>query len=136
MPWTCENCGRTFNRKSQSHSCNSRRLDDAFSGDKAKWRELYQELLERTKDRVGEFIEYCPSVGIMWKHTSTFAETKFKKNCIEVVFFSDRLHPERKPDRWLQTSANRTAHSILVTDNSNFDEFIDWIAESYALTKK
>jgi hypothetical protein len=136
MPWICETCGRSFNRKGQSHSCSSRTLDNAFSGEKAKWRELYSELRERTAARVGEFTEYCPSVGVMWKHTSTFAEAKFKKDCMEVAFYSDRLRPERNPVKWLQTSANRTAHLITVTDNNNFDEIIDWIAESYALTRR
>lgn len=136
MPWTCETCGRTFNRKRQSHSCSSRLLDDVFSGGKEKWRGLYMELLQRTKEQVGEFTEYCPSVGIMWKHTSTFAEVKFKRESIEIVFYSERLRPERNPDRWLQTSVNRTAHAIIVTDNSNFEEIIDWITESYALTRR
>lgn len=136
MSWTCEICGRTFNRRGQSHSCDSRPLEEAFSGWKAKWRELYMELLEGTKERVGSFTEYCPSVGVMWKHTSTFAEVKFKRDNMEVVFYSEKLRTERNPDRWLQTSANRVAHAVLVKDNTNVNELIDWIEESYALTRR
>ena len=72
----------------------------------------------------------------MWKQTSTFAEVKCKKDVMEIAFYSDRLHPEREPTRWLQTSTNRVAHLISVKDDRNFETILNWIVESYLLTQK
>jgi len=136
MPWTCEICGRIFNRKGQYHSCKQRSLDAAFSRQGEKWRYLYAELKKRVEERIGPFAEHCPSVGVMWKHTSTFGEVKFKRAFMEVVFYSDRFRPDRNPTRWLQTSVNRTAHVVAVSDDSLFDDIVDWLEESYFLTKR
>lgn len=72
----------------------------------------------------------------MWKHTSTFAEVKCKKETMEVVFYSDRLQADRNPIKHMQTSANRVAHAVAFTDNSNMEEMLEWIEESYHLTKR
>lgn len=134
--WTCEICGRTFRRQGQSHSHDARTKEDAFRGDKVKWLPLYENLKARAVERLGPFSEYYPSVGVMWKQTSTFAEVKCKKDVMEIAFYSDRLHPEREPTRWLQTSTNRVAHLISVKDDRNFETILNWIVESYLLTQK
>jgi len=114
----------------------SRSLDDAFSGKGEQWRPLYDELKRRVQERVGPFTEHCPSSGVLWKHTSTFGEIKFKRNCMEAVFCSDSLKMERQPVRWLRNSVNRVWHSIEVTDASNFGDLVEWFVESYVLTRR
>jgi hypothetical protein len=135
MAWTCEICGRTFARARQSHSCRSRSLADVFTGGAEKWRPLYEELRSQATELLGPFTEHCPSVGVMWKHTATFAVVKFKRNAMEVVFYTDGLRPERNPALWRQISARRTAHLVEVTDDHGFPALLDWIAESFVFTQ-
>ncbi len=111
-------------------------LDKTFSHSKAKWKPLYLDLLRYSKSVLPEFREYFPAVGVLWKHTSTFAGIKCTQKAIQIEFYSDRLHPQRNPIKSLQTSANRVMHLIEITDHSSFDLIFDWIKESYFLTKK
>ncbi len=134
MSWTCEVCGRTFTRKDQNHACASHSLETNFAGWRAKWLPLYQKLLERAKAELPDFTEFYPAAGVMWRHTSTFAEIKSKPDAMEVVFYSQQLRADRNPIRHLQTSANRVVHVVEAVDETPFDDFLRWIKESYALT--
>lgn len=87
------------------------------------------------RKKLPEFYEYCPSVGVMWKDKSTFAEFKYARDAFHIIFFAEHLMPERNPIQFLKTSAHRVAHKIAVTDNSNFPEILIWIEESYVLTQ-
>lgn len=109
-------------------------LDKAFSGGKAKWRSLYEQLRDAGREGLPEFREFFPAINVRWKHSSTFAEISCVSQALRIEFYADRLHPQRNPIKTLQTSANRVAHTVEITDASRFDEVLDWIAESYRLT--
>ncbi len=111
-------------------------LDKAFSLSKAKWKPLYLELLSSAKNALPEFREYFPAVGILWKHTSTFAGIKCTQKALQIEVYSDRLHPERSPAKSAQMSANRVMHLFEAADNSAFESILEWVYESYNLTKK
>ncbi|KAA6307305.1 hypothetical protein EZS27_041028 [termite gut metagenome] len=110
MTWICPVCGRTFNRRGQSHSCygnNPLTLADAFAGYKEHWLPLYFELKERTGHKTGTFTEFFPSTGVMWKHPSTFAMIRCKHEAMEIEFYSHKLQMERNPVRYLKNSKYR-----------------------------
>lgn len=52
-----------------------------------------------------------------------------------VEFYSDIPHLERNPVKMIQTSKNRVAHTIEITDNFGFDDVLKWINESYCLAR-
>ncbi len=111
-------------------------LDKAFSLSKAKWKPLYLELLRYAEHALPAFHEYFPAVGVLWKHTSTFAGIKCTQKAMQIEMYADRLHPERNPVKSLKTSANRVMHLIENTDRSAFGLLIEWMNESYYLTMK
>jgi hypothetical protein len=135
MTWKCPLCGRPFRNQNQMHSCNSRTVDEAFAGNGKKWLPLYNELLAAARNILPEFYEHCPSSGVMWKDKSTFAEFKYTRNAFNIVFYADRLKPEREPVKYLKTSAKRVVHMIACTHNKNFPQILEWIEESYILTQ-
>lgn len=111
-------------------------LDKVFVLSKAAWRPLYGKLLERAQEALPPFHEYFPAIGILWKHTTTFAGFKPTKAAIRVEFYADRLHLERNPVKYLQTSANRVSHVVELTDEDGIDAMLGWLEEAYTLTKR
>ncbi len=111
-------------------------ISKCFSLSKAKWQPLYEKLRDNARVCLPEFIEYFPAVGILWKHTSTFMQVKCTKSALQIEFYSDELHTDRNPVKYLQMSPKRVMHMIEVTDLSNLDKIMVWIKESYDLTAK
>ncbi|MEL7567413.1 MAG: DUF5655 domain-containing protein, partial [Dehalobacterium sp.] len=74
-----------------------------FSGVRAKWLPLYEQLCSMSLEKLGTFDEYETSSAVLWRHNSTFAEVSAKKDCMVVAFASDVLHDEWEPSKVLQT---------------------------------
>lgn len=106
-----------------------------FSGVRAKWLPLYEQLRGMAQDKLGTFEEHETSSTVQWKHNSTFAEISAKKNCMVVAFAAVSVHDEWEPAKVLQTSKNRAAHYFEVTDDALFPQLIERIAQAYALTQ-
>lgn len=110
-------------------------MNELFSGVRAKWEPLYAQLKEDAEARLGEFSEYPTSSAMQWKHNSTFAEIRAKKDCLVIGFPSDQPHDEWQPSKIQQTSKSRFAHYFDVTDDRDFPVFLERIEAAYALTK-
>ena len=134
MSWICEVCGRGFARRNQLHSCSANDLEHAFSGNGKKWLPLYQKILSIGRENLPPFTEHFPSVGIMWRGSSTFAEFRYTKNKFYAFFFLDTLREESHPIKHFQMSTNRVVHQVSVNEE-NVDEIMIWIVESYYLTQ-
>ena len=106
-----------------------------FTGVRAKWLPLYEELKVMIERKVGAFEVRETSSAILWRHSSTFAEVSAKSSCMVVAFASDTVRDEWKPVKTLQTSKNRVVHYFEVTDNRLFPVLVERIAVAYALTK-
>ncbi|UWG96605.1 DUF5655 domain-containing protein [Dehalobacter sp. DCM] len=106
-----------------------------FSGVRAKWLPLYEQLRSMAQVKLGPFEEYETTSAVLWKHTTTFAEVSAKKDCMVVGFASDVIHDEWEPTKVVQTSKNRVAHYFEVTDNDSFPVVIERITRAYALTQ-
>ncbi len=109
--------------------------DLIFSGVRAKWLPLYEQLRKLVHGKLGPFDEYETSSAVLWKHTTTFAEVSAKKDCMVVAFASNILHDEWEPSKVLQTSKNRVVHYFEVRDNALFPVLLERIAQAYTLTQ-
>lgn len=106
-----------------------------FSGVRAKWLPLYDQLHSMALEKLGSFDEYETASAVIWKHTTAFTEVSAKKDCMVVAFASDVVHDEWQPSKVLQTSKNRVVHYFEVTDNALFPVLIERIAQAYTLTQ-
>jgi len=106
-----------------------------FSGVRAKWLPLYEQLRGMEMEKLGAFDEHETSNALLWRHQSAFAEISAKKACMVIAFASDVLHDEWEPSKVLQTSKNRVVHYFEVTDGVLFPELIERIAQAYILTQ-
>jgi uncharacterized protein YdhG (YjbR/CyaY superfamily) len=106
-----------------------------FTGVRAKWLPLYKQLYDRVMGAVGPFEEYETANAIQWKHNSTFAEVRAKKDGMVIAFASDKIHDDWNASKVLQTSKNRVAHYFEVTDDTLFSVFTERISQAYQLTQ-
>lgn len=109
--------------------------DSVFSGVRARWLPLYQQLHRMASERLGPFDEYEISGAVVWRHHSAFTEIRAKKSCMVVAFASDTLHEKWKPSKVLRISRNRVAHYFEVEDDASFPALVERIAGAYALTQ-
>jgi len=105
-----------------------------FSGARAKWLPLYEQLRALAVEKLDAFAERETASVIQWRHNSAFAELNAKKDALVVAISSDILHEEWAPVKTVQTSKNRVVHYFEVTDSALFPEFIERMAQVYALT--
>lgn len=106
-----------------------------FTGSRAQWLSLYEELQEQVEAILGSFEVRETKKTRQWKHTSTFVEVSTKKGGLVVAFASDVVHDDWQPTKVIQTSKNRFAHYFEVVDNSSFSQLVERIVLSYHLTK-
>lgn len=106
-----------------------------FSGVRAKWLPLYEQLRGMAMDKLGVFDEHETSNAVLWRYHSAFAEVSANKACMVVAFASDVLHDEWESSKVLQTSKSRVVHYFEVTDNALFPELIERITQAYILTQ-
>lgn len=108
--------------------------NNVFTGVRAKWESLYHELFKLVENKVGKFNIKHTSNSILWKHTSTFAEIRAKKDSLIVAFSSDKLHDDWATVKTLQTSKHRVAHYFEVVDSGELPLLADRIKEAFYLT--
>jgi uncharacterized protein YdhG (YjbR/CyaY superfamily) len=109
--------------------------DAVFTGAREQWRPLYLELKKMTEQAVGPFEERPGSRGMLWRHSTSFAELGAKKDCLTVAFAAGSLHDEWEPVKVLQTSKNRVVHYFEARDAKDFPALVEGITAAYALTK-
>ena len=133
--WTCQKCGRKFERKNQSHSCNIYPLDKHFEG-KEHAKVLYNRLKEEISKEIGPFTIESLSCCIHFVTTFTFAAVYALKDKIRVNF---TLNYDLKNSRLVkvsQMSANRYLYDIDIRNESEIDgELISLLKQAYNLKK-
>lgn len=135
--WVCSNCGRSFKRKDQNHSCVLISTDSLFEKRPAELRQLYKLICKEVK-KFGSYKEETvkPDV-IFFKTKSTFLGIKVKKDHLEIEFFLDRLEDIPPVFKYLQTSKNRIVHVVAIDNNDEVNsQLINWIKHSYNLVSK
>jgi uncharacterized protein YdhG (YjbR/CyaY superfamily) len=105
-----------------------------FSGVRAPWQGLYEELREMTHKALGAFEERKTADAVIWRKNSAFAEIAARKDGLVIAFARETVFDEMNPVKVAQTSKNRVVHSYAAHDNTYFPWFVARIHEAYALT--
>jgi predicted transport protein len=130
--WTCPNCGRTFKRKDQQHTCTLISKDSLFAKRPPGLKTLYEKIVKQV-EKFGNYREETvnPDV-IFFKTKSTFLAVKVKKDHLDIEFFLDHLEDTPPVSKYLQTSKYRVAHVVPVDRVEEINEqLISWIKNSY-----
>jgi hypothetical protein len=129
--WSCPQCGRQFERKSQPHSCRPYLLAGHFKG-KAAGRLLYEKLKKAVKNEMGSFKIESLACCIHFVSTFTFAAVKIFKDMIRVDFSLSRKIKSKRIGQFLQMSAHRYLYVVDIFNEDDIDEeLLKWIREAY-----
>ena len=135
--WTCSNCGRSFKNVNQQHGCRLIQKEQLFEKRPAVFKDIFKKIVSIIKP-LGEFREeIVPPDVIYFKIISTFLAVKVKRDHLEVEFFLDHRDDSPLVSKYLQTSAHRFVHVVLVDSMDDIDvQMNNWIKHSYQLILK
>lgn len=135
--WTCTLCNRSFRNSNQSHSCKPVSKENITGTISPALQPVYKKII-KIINRFGPYRE--EPVGkhvIYFKTASTFMAIKLKKDHLEVEFFLDHKITAPVVTKMLQTSANRFACTVPVSNTGEINqELASWLNCSYELVKK
>jgi hypothetical protein len=131
--WTCEKCGRSFEKKGQFHSCQKVPLEQHFRN-KTKAKELFDLLVDNVNDQVGkvQIISLPCCVHLYGKYD--FLAVLPKKNNLEIRFALNRKleYPRLKQGVLIAADQYKNCIDINETKEVN-EELIKWLSEAYHL---
>ncbi|MDR1784921.1 MAG: DUF5655 domain-containing protein [Spirochaetaceae bacterium] len=110
-------------------------MDKMFSGVRAQWLPLYEEVKKQTKAALGDFEERETGNALFWRHSFVFAEIMVRKDCLVAAFPALVPHPEWEPLRITRISLHRAMHFFELRDAARIPWLVERFAESYSLTK-
>jgi hypothetical protein len=130
--WTCTNCGRSFEKAKQPHSCQKIPLKQHFEN-KEKAKKLFDYLLKRCND-IGTYkvISIPCCIHLFGKYD--FLAALPKKDGLEIRFALDRVlnSPRLKQSVPLSTKVFKNCFEI-TSEKEIDDKFMEWLKESYHL---
>lgn len=131
--WTCPECGRSFERQGQQHSCRPFALERHFER-KPYGKQLYDRLVSRMKKDISplkiESLECC----IHFVSTFTFAAVKILRNKIRLDFALTRQLQHPRIARPLKMSVHRYLCVVDISREEEIDdELMGWIREAHLI---
>jgi hypothetical protein len=129
--WTCQKCGRIFNKARQPHSCQKIPLTHHFKN-KEKAKQLFEYLVKQINTKIGMCKIISIPCCIHLFGTYDFLAVLPKKDSLEIRFaFNRKLHtPRLKQSVPLSTKSFKNC--VDITTKEEIDtELFKWINESF-----
>lgn len=133
--WTCDECGRVFGRRGQSHDCSpGLTLEEYFETGPAHERPVFDEVMRRLEP-LGPIHLDVVSVGIFLKNPGKFAELRPMQRWVAIWFPLRRRADHPTITRKVVGYGNRYWHVANVTRPQDVDnDLVDLLTEAYADT--
>jgi hypothetical protein len=133
MTWQCPDCGRTFSRSNQWHSCVRATLEDHFADKDPHLLQIFEQLmneLRRTAD-----VELDPvQTSINLRSHSNFAVVYPHRQHLILEFLADREIDSSRIHRTQRLGPMRVSHFVRVASAEDIDEqLVNWLARAYAM---
>ncbi len=134
--WTCNNCGRVFEKAKQPHSCHKIPLKEHFKN-KVKAKELFDHLVERIDSKVGKVQTISLPCCVHLFGSYDFLAALPKKDRLEIRFSLDRTLDSPRLTQSVPVSAKffKNCIDIKTLEEIN-EELIQWLKQAYHLKDK
>jgi len=129
--WHCDQCGRDFANRNQSHACGQHDLDHHFAGKRPEIRRLFDAFVGAVK-AIGPTRIVPEKTRIAFQVRMSFAQLTPRRNWIDGHFVLARRveHPRFRRDETF--SPRNDLHAFRLTSIDEIDdEFREWLAEAY-----
>jgi hypothetical protein len=131
--WNCDNCGKSFEKAKQPHSCKKVPLESHFKN-KEKAKELFDYLVKKVNSEVGKckLISLPCCIHLFGKYD--FLAALPKKDKLEIRFGLNRKLESLRLKQSVPISANGVKNCININSKKEIDEeLIKWLYEAYHL---
>jgi len=130
--WTCPECGRSFARPSQWHSCQVVGVEKHFERAGPGLRDLYESVLQV----VASFgaLEAVPTkTGITLLARTSFAGIKVRRDCLRLGFLLSRRLDDSRVFNIEVLSPRKIGHHVDLRSEADLDAQLRlWLEEAYA----
>jgi hypothetical protein len=132
--WTCPECSRQFGRTNQGHECApAMTVEEYFSTGPEFERPIF-EAVHAHLASLGDVHVEPVSVGIFFKHRTTFVQLRTMTRWIALSFFSPHRIDHPRISRKPQECNGRWHHVVNLRDASAVDDLVrGWLTEAYEL---
>jgi predicted transport protein len=133
VPWKCPDCGRSFGRQGQPHSCvPSVDLGEWLSKRGPEVREIL-DAVRTCVDELGADVLYEPTeAAVMIKRARTFAEVKPRRDRTELALIVSRRIDDPRIARTLDLTRTRIVHVVEMAGEDDVDDQVrGWLREAY-----
>jgi len=125
--WTCNACGREFERQNQSHSCKLFPIELHFRG-KENSKHLYEILCERVEQNIGAFKVESLECCIHFVSTFTFAAVRVLTDKLILDFALNRSIASKRFLKVGRLSKKRFLYYVEINNKQEIDvELINWL---------
>ena len=131
--WRCENCGREFANRNQTHTCGLHSLDAHFDDKPPRIRELFDAVIEAI-EAIGPVVVLPEKTRIAFHIRMSFAQITPRHEWLDGhLVLARRIESPRF--RKVETFSPRNhVHFFRIESRSDIDDqFRKWLAEAYAV---
>ena len=134
--WKCSNCGRTFAKKNQWHSCQARPIDLHFRNKPVHLKKTYDRLIARLR-RIGPMRVDAVKTSINLVSKYHFGGVNVRKNYLRVGFLSDRMIEDPRIVRTQRLGPATFGHSVILRGLVDVDDrLMNWLKKAYILQSR
>jgi hypothetical protein len=131
--WKCPECGRSFSKVKQAHSCKVVSVESHFAKAEPHLRALYSQI-EAILEALGPFDVAPTKSGITMRAKRSFAAVKVQRQALRVEFLLPRVLKNSRMRKTEVLSPRLVAHHLEVRSVADLDaELRGWLKEAYAL---
>lgn len=133
MSWTCPECGQTFLRTKQVHTCESYSLEHHFRNKGEEILSLYEYLIAQIR-KFGSFDIRINKSEIVLRRGATFMGIRVSSARLDLLFFLDHCDPDPPVRRTTDVSRNRIIHEVIIKEKEQIDDRLLFLLfQSYTL---
>lgn len=107
-----------------------------FTGVRAPWLPLYQQLEAMAQAQVGPFEADSSPRAIVWRANASIAQITAKKSSLTLSLTLEREYPQWHPSKLQQLSRHRFLNAFNITSEAQLPAMMERIAAAYALAKQ
>ena len=131
--WGCPNCGRSFAKTHQPHSCQTASTEVHFKGKDPVSMEIYNALVAQLR-RFGEFRVDAVKTSINLIHKYHFGSVTVQDEGLRLGFVSDEPIRSSRIVQTQELGPNRVGHSVKLKSAAEVDdELLGWLRTAHAL---
>jgi hypothetical protein len=133
--WTCPACKRKFKNENQSHSCETKSIDEHLSKSSDAVKAAYYKVISEV-NKLGKVNTSAVKNAILVSANSNFLSLKPAKSWLDVEFLLDEEADEFPIHKTFRLSKHKVAHYVRVGSADEIDsQLVGFIRRAYEIVR-